>query len=387
MTTAAKRQAGTMTEVRPGVWRLRVVVGKHANGHPRQASATFHGGPRAARIKLAEMVAARGRLTATSYTVEGLLDDFIAHCEAIGRSPTTTDKYKQIAESVITPELGKVRLSKLTARQLDALYAKLTAKGNAATTVRRVHALISVALHQAEKWGLIDRSIARQATPPPVHTIEPKAPTREEVVAIIMAAAADDPMFADLFALAALTGARRGELCGLRWADWDRGAGTLLIERSVYETGGGSWGVKAVKNYASRTVTLDESALGALGRRWEAATDLADRLGAELADDGYIFSPWPGGIAPVMPGKVSKVFATAAESAGVEAHLHLLRHWAATEMVGAGVPIPTVAKRLGHRDSSVTLRVYSHALPAQDAAAAEMLGRSLRLQGELPAGA
>jgi integrase len=331
-----------------------------------------------------------------------LLDAYIAHSTSVGLSPATLREYRRIAERTIPEELRKVKLSKLTARQLDSLYASLTAKGNAATTVRRVHALISASLHQAEKWDMVDRNVAKQASPPPIRTEEPSVPTPEEVVHIIKTAETIlvDPgnpndvdvhrasqMFADLFTLAALSGARRGELVGLRWSDWNRDACTLRIERSVYEVAGGGWHVKDVKNHAGRTVALDVSALRALGRRWESAVALANRLGLELPDEGYIFSVSPTGSTPIMPDRATKVFTAAAKAAGVDAHLHSLRHWAATEMIASGVPVPVAAKRLGHRDSSVTLRTYSHALPRQDSEAAAMLGRSLDLPRQLPQGA
>jgi Phage integrase, N-terminal SAM-like domain len=95
--------------------------------------------------------ASEGKLKADNRTVKELLDAWLDHIEP-NRSPLTIRKYRQLAERVVIPELGSIQLRSLTARHLDALYAKLTAKGNKATTVRRVHALVGAALHQAEKW-------------------------------------------------------------------------------------------------------------------------------------------------------------------------------------------------------------------------------------------
>ena len=281
-----------------------------------------------------------------------LADAFLEHRESIGLSPTTLREYRAINKRVVVPELGKVKVRALTARQLDTLYAKLTTRGNSPATVRRVHALLSAALHQAERWQMVDRNVARQATPPPVNPSEPTPPSPQEVVTIIHSAEAEDPLFADLFTLAAVTGARRGELVGLQWRDWDRGAGTLRIERSVYQqatrsTGLPSWGVKDTKSHQARVVTLDASAVRALSRRWDAATAFTDELRAELPEDDFIFATSPGEMVPVMPDRVSKAFASAASNAGVTTHLHMLRHWAATEMISRGVPVPVVASRLG----------------------------------------
>jgi hypothetical protein len=141
---------GTKTEIAPGVWRLRVYAGRHENDTPIQLSKTVRApgsspkmgaGTRLADRELAQLIAKvdGGRVGSGSKTLGELLDQWIAHCAAIGRSPTTLKKYKQIVEAVVRPELGKVRLSVLSARHLDRLYTKLTTKGNKATTVRRVH--------------------------------------------------------------------------------------------------------------------------------------------------------------------------------------------------------------------------------------------------------
>lgn len=107
-----------------------------------------------------------GGATGGAITMGALLDRFLTHAGVQGRSPTTIRKYEQIADAVIRPVIGAVKLSNLTAQHLDALYATLVAKGNRATTIRRVHALIGAALHQAIRWDLVERDVSRKASPP-----------------------------------------------------------------------------------------------------------------------------------------------------------------------------------------------------------------------------
>ncbi len=106
-----------------------------------------------------------GKLGSGVETFGALLDRWLEHCDSLG---AVTDHHRRSIghrAAVVRPELGKVRLSKLTAGHLDKLYPKLTEKGNKATTVRRVHALIGAALHQAERWDLVDRNVALRASP------------------------------------------------------------------------------------------------------------------------------------------------------------------------------------------------------------------------------
>jgi len=60
-----------------------------------------------------------------------------------------------------------------------------------------------------------------------------------------------------------------------------------------------------------------------------------------------------------------------------EVRLHDLRHFTATQLIGAGVDVRTVAGRLGHSDPSLTLRVYSHLIEERDRAAASIMGKVL----------
>jgi integrase len=65
--------------------------------------------------------------------------------------------------------------------------------------------------------------------------------------------------------------------------------------------------------------------------------------------------------------------------------LHDLRHFTATQLIGAGVDVRTVAGRLGHSDPSLTLRIYSHALEERDRAAATIMGNVLSAKRKKPA--
>jgi integrase len=376
---------GSMIEVRPGVWRLRVFVGRNAQGSPIQAMRTVSAptarpgaGKRLAERELAAMVAAAssGKLAVENGSVEQLIKSWLDHIEP-NRSPTTMRKYRDLADRVVVPEFGSLKLRSLSARHLDALYAKLSAKGNKATTIRRVHALIGASLHQAEKWDLIDVNVARKASPPPVRPEQIQAPSPTEVRAIVEAAEAIEPALGAMLLIAALTGARRGELCALRWTDVDFANRRLTIARSVYETEGGGWAEKDTKTHQVRSLGLDDMAVAVLERHRTSVDALAVELRLEVPANAFIFSRSPAGSAPFRPDVVSKLTKKAAKAAGVDTHLHALRHFSATQAIAAGFDPVTVAGRLGHRDSSITLKVYSHVLESRDRDLAAALGRVL----------
>jgi integrase len=382
---------GTKTERRPGVWKLRVYVGKKPDGTPIQVTRTLDttggnpnakpgSGSRLADRELAKMVAeaSAGRLTSGTTTVKQLLDRWLAHLVATGRSPTTIREYEAGARRVVIPAIGSIRLDKLTASDLDKLYASLTAEGKAPATVRRIHALIGSALRQAERWDLVERNVARLASPPPVRQAQVRAPSPDEVLSIIEHAERANPNLARMLLIAAMTGCRRGELCALRWTDLDWETHTLTVARSVYEQAGGGWAEKSTKTHQTRRIGLDALAVETFQAQRDSVDDLAAQLRLTPKPDGFIFSPSPVGAEPTRPDVVTSFMGRAAKQAGVKAHLHTLRHFSATQGIAAGTDVVTMAGRLGHRDPSVTLRVYSHVLEQRDRAAAAAIGASLR---------
>ncbi len=366
----------------PDKWRLRVFTGQRTRtGSPVQRGETFVGGRRAAEKRLATMVAevASGGYAGGQDTFGALLDQFLQHCEVRGLSPTTMKEYRRIATTTLGP-LRSVRLSKFTARHLDRLYAEMTTRGNSAATIRRTHALARVALHQGRRWRMVSVNVAEDASPPSEPHDEVRAPTPEEVQRIVRIAEGIDPTLAMLLLMAALVGARRGELVALyRWSDVDWERGTLRIARSIYEVKGGGWAEKGTKTHAVRTIGLDELGLAILQRHRDAVSELAAQLDVEVPADAFIFSKSPAGLEPLRLDGVTAFATKIAEQAGVETHLHAFRHFSATTAVAAGVDPVTVAKRLGHRDPSISLRVYSNAVESRDREMAGVLGQALAL--------
>lgn len=179
---------------------------------------------------------------------------------------------------------------------------------------------------------------------------------------------------------------RRGEVAGLRWAEVDLEAGTVAVERSSTQLGRERV-TTTPKNHERRTLGLDDRTVAAL-RAWK-ATQAAERLafGPAYADtEGLVFT-WEDG-RPVLPDWITKTFAkTQAEANRVRAKVeaaalpalvvHELRHTHATVLLRSGVPVHVVAKRLGHKDPSVTLNVYADAIPEDDASAVDVFAKAV----------
>jgi len=352
----------------------------------RHVNRTVDGTKREAQRELAKLVAdvERGALvTSHSGTVSDLVDRWL---EAVTpeRTPYTIKEYRRLADRAIKPALGAMRLSKLTARQLDDLYASLTAKGLSAASVRRHHALLHAALGRAVKWGLLTSNPADRASPPAVKHALVRAPAVTDVQRLIKAAEdRGDSVLATAIALGAVTGCRRGELCALRWSDVDQQRRALRVARSltVIKT---AITEGPTKTHSQRHVAIDE-ALGALlsKRRAEQET-YAQQIGAPLVPDAYILSRSADGSVACKPDGLTSAYARVVRSLGLSGHFHELRHFTATEAVASGTDVRTVAGRLGHADPSITLRVYAHALEERDRDLARRLGTAVLGPMKLP---
>jgi len=180
-------------------------------------------------------------------------------------------------------------------------------------------------------------------------------------------------VFAVFLRLAFVTGARRAELCGLQWGDFD--GSRLWFRRSVVYTPTSGIVVKGTKTERERVVVLDADTAGILeGHRVEEVTQLGP-----LTDATYLFTSDPFGRTPWRPDYVTKRFAHLRTTLGLPpVRLHDLRHASATYALRDGIEMAVVSKRLGHSRQSTTSDIYSHVLEGRDAAAADVLARVLR---------
>jgi integrase len=179
--------------------------------------------------------------------------------------------------------------------------------------------------------------------------------------------------------LSAATGARRGEICALRWSDVDFDGSTIRIARAVVHGDDGSPVVKSTKTGNTRTVTLDPGTVGLLRAYRTERAEQALGIGVRI-EDGFIFSHEADSSAPIRPDYVTRTFGRVREEQGLRhVRLHDLRHHHATALLNAGVDLATVAGRLGHADGGrTTLTIYAHFMQPADRVAADIIGAVLQ---------
>jgi integrase len=362
------------------VWRLRAVAGYDpATGNPRQLSRTVRGGVRAAERELARFVSEveAGQVPmGADQTLSDFFDTWLAFVEPL-RSPTTVRGYRDKIRRW-KAALGAKRVSKLTAQDLDRTYARWLGEGAAPQTVRHCHRILATALKQAQRWGLIARCATDLARPPALRERSPLEVDPTTWQSLVLDLKEREPVTAMAVLLAGVTGARRGELCGLRWSDIDESRRQLTIARTIqHGLDKRQLVVASTKTGRVRRVSLDERTLKVLAAYREQARQWANKARVAFSEDGYVLTLDPSGAMPIKPDTITAGFARAARRAGLRIRFHDLRHMSASLLIGAGTDVRTVAGRLGHADASTTLRIYAHAFEARDRQAAEVLGALL----------
>jgi integrase len=367
---------GSMRERRPGVWQIRVCAGRDpATRRFRYVTRTVQGGKRDAQRAAAKLVSSveGGMLPAARGTVAQLLEQWMAHIEVQGRSPSTLSRYRSAIRANIVPVLGDLQLAQLSAADIDAFYGKLLKSGLNPLSVRKCHAILSASCRQAVRWGWIDRSPVERSSPPSARGREIVPPSIDEVRLLLRSAEETNPELAALIFAAATTGCRRGELCGLRWSDVDLDNRTVVVRRSIADADG-NVSVKGTKTHQARRLALDPATIEVLRRHRAMMEARAIAAETTLFGDAYVWSQVLDASAPYRPDRVTGIFRNLTERLGMtHVTFHTLRHFAATALAGTGVPVRTIAGRLGHSNPNLTLRTYAHFLEAADRDAAVAL--------------
>ena len=368
----------------PDYWEVRAYAGTDPlTGRDRYTSRTVRGGKRDAEKLLAQLVAkidVEG--PTTRHTLNELLASHIDHLEHRGREARTIEGYRSIALQVKKDKIGNTALAKIGVKTIDDFYLRLQHRGLSPGSVQRYHALLRAAFRQAMAWDWVVRNPVQLATPPTAPRVGRRIARPEVVAAVINEGLASrSPLNGLALRLLAATGARRGEVCGLRWNDVDLEAGVLRIRAAVAQLADGSLIEKEPKSHQQREVAVDSQTIELLRLHHTEQRDQLAALGLELGAAAYVLADLvadPTGMTPTPPNRLTQAFTRIRSRVpGAEGlRLHDLRHWFASTQLDAGEPLPAVAARIGDHVETLA-KVYAHKGHRGDAEAADHIGNLL----------
>ncbi len=369
-----KRRAsgdGTLRKREDGRWEGRLVVGTKKNGLPLYKCFLS----KSQKEVLARMDEykenLKGAVLCEDYrmTLSEWLDKWIAEHMAFSIRESTKKRYSQYIE-YIKPHLGHKQVSVITTSDVQKMYNKLKASGRKLCHPTMGHQLsdsmvrsIHMMLHEAMQYAMHEHMILKNPT---VGTTIPKAAAKEmqvlneKQIQIFIEAVKKDEIWGDFFYLELMTGLRRGEICSLKWSDFDAAEGNLSISRTLHNDGT----IGDTKTYSGkRTIKLPQSAADMLRAR------------KQTAISEWIF-PNPLNPEKAVSGNAaySRLKKLLKECNLPSIRFHDLRHTFATQAIAGGVDPKSLSHLLGHTKASFSLDRYTHVTSEMQTGATEVMG-------------
>lgn len=273
---------------------------------------------------------------------------------------TTAYGYRGMIENYLKPQLGEIRLQKLTARDIQQYYTWLMGeKKLSPNTVIKHHNLLTNTLNAAERQEYITKNPMRAVSPPKKRQREAKFYTPEQL-GILLDKAVGTRLELPVF-ICAYLGLRRGELCGLRWGDVDLEHKTITIENTRTQAGKKEIEKGTKTASSTRTLYLPDTLCDMLKAAKENQQACRAAYKNAYDDNDYVVVMEDG--RPFRPNYLSELFGKfLADNDLPKIVLHELRHTFASLSNQAGIPAYNIGKALGHSTPATTQKIYTHLL-------------------------
>jgi integrase len=370
-------------------FELRVFLGRDANGRVQHRSRLIHGTQRAAERELARLITNQEAAPAIvandasrPWGPATTINDAITGWKANGwddLSPSTTRRYDSIWTTHIKNAIGRRKIASLSPYDVEVYFRSLKTAGLSEASVRQARAMLHRACRLARKWSgnELPNPIADTELPAwkvSEQTNDVRAPSIEEVRALLISAKSLGARIYAYMLLIAATGIRRGEACAIRWDDVNFENAVIQVDESIVMVEGGVL-VKGPKSKAGiRRLAVDVATIESLRVLRDQCGALADVAELALTDRHFVFATEPPGDTPPYPDSMSHAFARIRDDAGVasDVHLHSLRHFQATAL-DAVISEAQKQARLGWSTVHMA-RHYTDVIDEEDRRAAEHMG-------------
>lgn len=345
-----------------GRWEGRIVVGHKDDGSPIFRS-VFARTQKDLMAKLHQSIETYRNVELTedsNLTLGEWLDKWLDEQMRFAVRESTLDGYRRHCNNYIKPRLGDKRIGSVTTADVQRMYNDLRENGRLNESYEKGYSLsdsvvrsIHMMLHQAMDAAVAAHIIVKNPT---AGTVIPKAKhapkqiLTEAQLEKFLDVVKQDPVWSDFFYTELTTGMRRGEICGLRWDDFDERTGRLRIRRSVTNRKGGGVKVGETKTEkGTRSIQLPPSTVEIL----------KDRKKKSYSD--WIFHNPTVPELPLSPETAYNRLKTLLRYAELPSiRFHDLRHTFATHALTSGVDAKTLSRILGHTNASFTLDTYTH---------------------------
>jgi len=281
----------------------------------------------------------------------------------VHQKPSSVKAAKSHLRTYIRKHLGKVLLHELTP-QIQQNFVTLLSQKVSRKTVLNVLATLSSMMRTAKSWGYCTQAITTSELALPVEEVrkQPRFFNGEEARKIIMLA---DQPYRTMFAIAAMTGLRPGEVMGLQKGDLDFEQHVIHVRRSAWLSR-----VQTVKSKASRAPVVMPEALAEM---------LKDHLApTQVNPEGFLFLNRKG--RPYSQNYIvqKKLWPILDALSIPRCGLHAFRHCHASLLLDVGANPKVAQEQMRHSDARITLGIYGHVIGSAQREAVDKVGELLR---------
>ena len=379
--------AGSIRRRGSNTWELTVDLGRDpVTGQRQRRFESFKGTKKAAQQRLTDLLSTRDRgidIQPTKVTLREYLARWLTDYAAVSVAPSTLARYRIAIDKHISAHLGSRLLAELRPMDIQRLHSTCLGEKLSPRTVVQHHRIVREALKHAVLWQLIPANPADAVSPPRYERKEMAVLDGPEVLRLLEVA--EGSFLHPVIFLAVDSGARVGELLGLRWSDIDFEGRTLRIVRTVQRIAKEGIAFRSTKTAKSRrTIRLAQATCEILQAHRDRQDDFRLSQGASYIDQDLVFAQPHGG--PFEPVQISHSFGKLIRGSDLpRIRFHDLRHTAATIMLAKNIHPKVVSERLGHASIHITLDTYSHVLPHLQDEAATAMDEVLQLPVKAPA--
>lgn len=317
--------------------------------------------------------------------------EWLSMYEATGKVKVSTIRVRKHEISRLLDYFAKLKLKNITRKMYQDALNGLKQRGFAENTIDGAHRTGRMVFKKAIEMELIKKDPSEFAhVPKEIKTVEdlekedevPKYLEKDELSKFLKTAKKDglDQDYT-MFMVLAYTGMRVGELCALKWNDVDTEEGSIRITKTYYNPTNNMVEYKLLTPKtptAKRIIDVDQAIIKLLEEHKSEQKKLKMMYRDRYYDKGFIFTnidKYPG--YPIYIKKVENRMSRLMKISGIENKLtpHSLRHTHTSLLAEAGVSLPEIMKRLGHKDDDTTKDVYLHITKSMKKEASQKFAR------------
>jgi integrase len=375
-------------EKRGESWRITVSAGKNQDGTRNKIYRTFKQNEvfqpkkgksiKASNKTNVENIAKilEGEVLSGEYkeeqkrTVKMFIEEWLGVYVEANVAGTTRQRYKELIDNYVIPNIGGYQLEQIKAPVLINLYKELQQPGArkdgnkeiglSGSTVLQLHRILHRAFQSACEWDYIDKNPLQYVKGPTKNKPHPHSLTVEQVIIMLDRAQKEEEFwFFTLLSLAATSGLRRGEILALTWADCNFTTNMITVNQSlqyIKKEGLSTKAPKTEKSHEAIPVPSDVMKVLETHKKRQVAERL--KIGSKWQKKDLVFPNWCGDYQ--HPDNVTHLFKEFMVKIDLpDFHFHNLRHTTASILINKGEAAKSVQETLRHATLATTSDIYS----------------------------